>query len=323
MDDQQRFQVLSLDGGGVRGIFVAALLAALEDDLGGAVAAHFDLVVGTSTGGVIALGLGAGLTPRQILEFYVARKAAIFPNRLRWRSVRAMWWAKYGPDPLEAALRDVFGNRLLGESVVPLVIPSYDIGQNTVHLFKTSHHERLRRDHRIPMWQVAMATTAAPTYFPTFRLPQHQVRLVDGGVWANNPVLVGIAEAVSMFERSLDAIRVFSVGTTNDLETRGRRHDNAGLLRWARRPGAIDILMRGQSIGAVTQAQHLVGPEHVHRLDPVVPKQAALDHCDADELIGHASHFSRVFSPTFQSTFSKHSPRPYTPFHGIHSIGGI
>lgn len=163
---QRRFQVLALDGGGVGGIFTAALLAGLEDDTGRPVVDLFDLVVGTSTGGIIALGLGAGLTPREILEFYVSEKDRIFPNRFGWRAVRQVFAAKYRPGPLQAALQRIFEERLLGESRVPLVIPAYNLGENDVYLFKTPHHGKLKRDHKVPMWAVAMATSAAPTFFP-------------------------------------------------------------------------------------------------------------------------------------------------------------
>jgi len=103
---------------------------------------------------------------------------------------------------------------------VPLVVPSYNLGENAVYLFKTPHHVRLRRDFRVTMWAVAMATSAAPTYFPAFRLPTDHVRLVDGGVWANNPAMVGVTEAVSMFGCALDEIRVLSVGTTTSVAPR-------------------------------------------------------------------------------------------------------
>src|SRR5262249_56292833 len=132
---------------------------------------------------------------------------------------------------VEGVLRGAFGDRLLGESLVPLVIPAFDLGENDVYLFKTPHHERLKRDWRVPMWQVAMATSAAPTYFPAFCLPGDGVRLVDGGVWANNPAMVGVAEAVSMFGQPLDTIRVLSIGTTSDTRTRGRGLDRGGLLQ--------------------------------------------------------------------------------------------
>ncbi len=312
-----RFQVLAIDGGGVRGIFAAALLAGLEEDLGRPVVGMFDLVVGTSTGGIVALGLGLGLSPAEIVDFYVTQKDAIFRNRAGWRKVRQFFVAKYRPAPLEAALRGVFGEALLGESRVPLVIPSYNLGENDVYLLKTPHHERLRRDHKIPMWQAAMATTAAPTFFPAFRLPGSHVRLVDGGVWANNPAMVGVTEAVSMFGRPLDQIRVLSVGTTSSQRTRRSRLDNAGLLRWVRSPNVVEVLLNGQSTGAFTQVQHLVGLDHARRLNPPAPDElAALDACNADDLIAKAAHHSRIFSPDFDAVFGAHVPDPYVPFHG-------
>lgn len=314
---QDRFHVLAIDGGGVRGIFAAALLAGLEADTGKPVVEHFDLVVGTSTGGIIALGLGAGLSPREILDFYVEEKERIFANPLGWRKLRHPFAAKYRPKALETALRRVFGATLLGESRVPLVIPSYDLGENAVHLFKTPHHPRLKRDHRVEMWAVAMATSAAPTYFPTFRLPGEDVRLVDGGVWANNPAMVGVTEAVSMLGQPLESIRVLSIGTTASARARPRRLDNAGLLRWARGPSVAEVLLNGQSAGAFAQVQHLVGPANAHRLNPITPEGLAeLDRCDAAGLIAKAAHHSRVFCPTFEAAFGNHSPAPYSPHHG-------
>ena len=317
-----RFQILAIDGGGVRGIFSAAVLAGLEEDLGRPIVDQFDLVVGTSTGGIIALGLGAGLTPRQILEFYVSRKARIFKNPYGWRRIRTPFVAKYRRAPLERALRETFGNTLLAESRVPLVVPSYNLGENAVYLFKTPHHSRLRRDHKVPMWQVGMATAAAPTYFPTFRLPGDEVRLIDGGVWANNPAMVGVVEAVSMFDRSLEEIRVLSVGATSSAHARSARLDNAGILRWARAPHVVDVLLRGQSVGAFAQVQHLIGPANAHRLDPAVPDQAALDSCDARDLIGRAAHHSRIFCPIFEAEFGGHTPVPYAPHQGALAKAG-
>ena len=260
--------MLALDGGGVRGIFTAAVLAALEEDLGAAVLDHFDLVVGTSTGGIIALALGAGLTPREILEFYVSEQDSIFGGSSAWTNARRLFRAKYSPAGLEQALKRVLGERLLGESRVPLVIPSYDLGENAVHLFKTPHHKRLKRDYRVPMWAVGMATSAAPTYLPAFRLPGDESRLIDGGVWANNPAMVGVTEAVSMFGCPLHEIRLLSLGTTTSLAPRPGRLDDAGLLRWARGPGVVDVLLAGQSAGAFAQVQHLVGKDRALRLDP-------------------------------------------------------
>lgn len=309
--------MLAIDGGGVRGIFAAALLAGLEEDLGRPVVEMFDLVVGTSTGGIIALALGAGLSPKEIVDFYVAEKDAIFSDPLGWRRVRQLFRAKYGSAQLERALRGVFGEKLLGESRVPLVIPSYNLGENDVYLLKTPHHERLRRDLRVPMWMAAMATTAAPTFLPAFRLPSDHLRFVDGGVWANNPSMVGVTEAVSMFGQRLDQIRLLSVGTTTTVSARRSSLDNAGLLRWIRSPNVVEVLLNGQSVGAFTQVQHLLGSEKVRRLNPAAPDElATTDSCDSSALIAMAAHYSRTFCPEFEFVFGSHIPVPYVPFHG-------
>lgn len=312
-----RFQVLALDGGGVRGIFEVALLAALELDLGLRIVDCFDLVVGTSTGGIAALGLGAGMSPAEILEFYLQHHRRIFANPLGWRAVRRLWRAKYPAARLERPLREVFGDRLVGESRVPLVIPTYNIGVNAVCLIKTPHHERLRRDYRLPMWQAALGTAAAPTYFPAVRVGDHGDRLIDGGLWANNPTLVGIAEAVSLFGRDLAEVAVLSVGTLTGTDTRHPQLDGGGFLAWGRSPNLISVLLGAQGAGALGLGEHLVGKDRLFRLDAVVPDDVlALDRCDPAELIARASHESRLFSPVFQSALSGHRPGPYHPHYG-------
>lgn len=160
-----RFQILSLDGGGLRGMFSAAVLARLEEDLDVHVTDHFDLIAGTSTGGIIALGLGLGLTPRQILEFYTDHGPLIFRDRSRLRPLRQLLRAKYAAGPLRAALTDVLGERTFGESTKRLLITSYNIGADDVYLFRTPHLATLTRDWRERAVDVALATVAAPTYY--------------------------------------------------------------------------------------------------------------------------------------------------------------
>lgn len=317
-DSDQRFSVLSIDGGGLRGIFAAAVLASLERDTGTRITDHFDLVVGTSTGGIIALGLGMGMSPEEILALYIDNADSIFPARRRRVLTKplSLIRAKYKADGLQGVVQRVFGDTLLCESVVPLVIPSYNIGENAVYLFKTPHHERLRRDWRVPIWQVAMATTAAPTFFPAYSLPGDHVRLVDGGVWANSPSMVGIVEAVSMFGQSLDHIRLLSLGTTVAASYRPRRLDRGGLIQWVRSPNVAQVLLTGQSQGAFTTSEHLLGRGHAFRLNPPAPESLArLDTADARDLLAAAAHHSRDFCPTFTAEFASHQRRPYTPMH--------
>ena len=206
------------------------------------------------------------------------------------------------------------GDKLLCDSVVPLVIPSYNIGENAVYLFKTPHHERLRRDWSVPMWQVAMATTAAPTFFPAYSLPGSHVRLVDGGVWANSPSMVGIVEAVSMFGQPIERIRLLSLGTTVAAAYRPRKLDRGGLIQWVRSPHVAQVLMAGQSLGAFTASEHLLGRGRAFRLNPPAPEALVkLDVADSRDLLAAAAHHSRDFCPTYATEFASHRRGPYTP----------
>jgi hypothetical protein len=157
-----RFQILVLDGGGIRGLYSAAVLAKLEDKLGVRIVEHFDLITGTSTGGIIALGLGLGMLPREIVRFYVEAGPRIFSNRFRWRDCIHIVRRKYSGSALQAALNynGAFGDKKLGDSKKRLVIPAYNLGQDKVRVFKTPHHKRLTTDWQIPAWKVAMATSA-------------------------------------------------------------------------------------------------------------------------------------------------------------------
>ncbi|MFI7691624.1 CBASS cGAMP-activated phospholipase [Nonomuraea sp. NPDC049655] len=307
-----RFQILSLDGGGLRGMFSAAVLARLEEDLDVHIVDHFDLIAGTSTGGIIALGLGLGLSPRQVLEFYTQHGPRIFRDRTHLRGLRHLVRAKYPVAPLRAALTDVFGDRTFGESTKRLVITSYNIGANDVYLFRTPHLPTLKRDWRERAVDVALATSAAPTYLPG--MPLDGARLVDGGIWANNPSMVALTEAIGPLGLPLSAIRVFSLGTTTDMRNRSRRLDRGGLLPWA--SDAVEVLMRAQSESATKQLRHFIGKEHVLRLNPTVPTGAiALDKVDADALIGLAGHESRSASPSFTRCFADHDAEPFVPYY--------
>jgi hypothetical protein len=194
------------------------------------------------------------------------------------------------------------------------VITSYNIGIDDVYLFRTPHLPTLTRDWRERAVDVAMATAAAPTYLPGMSLGG--ARLVDGGIWANNPVMVALTEAVGPLGVPLDAIRVFSVGTTTDLPHRSRRLNHGGVLPWAR--DAVEVLMRAQGASATKQVRHFLSKDRVLRLDPTVPTGVlALDKVDADDLIGRAGHESRTASPAFARCFADHTASEFMPCYPI------
>lgn len=307
-------QVLALDGGGLRGIFTAATLAAWEEDFGSSITDHFDLIVGTSTGGIIALALGLGVPPAEVLSIYLDHGDRIFPRagRARHGLLRRLLRPRYGAVELRSVLQDRFGDRLLGDSRVRLAIPSYDLAADHVHLFRTPHHRDLRRDWRVPAVDVAMATAAAPTFLPAHRMEAH--RLIDGGVWANNPTLVGVAECFDRLGGERGRIRVLNVGTTSEIRERRATLDNGGLLAW--RSDGLDVMLRGQGLTATNHAQLILGRPNVVRVDAPTPEGLhELDSVTASDLIGRALAESRTRSPALASFF-QHSPSPYTPFHG-------
>jgi len=315
---RQQFQILSLDGGGIRGLFSAALLAAIEEDLKTTIVDHFDLIAGTSTGGIIALGLGLGMRPREIVDFYLRHGPSILRNPLRVRTMRHWFRAKYSAAPLASALRDVFGDQYFWQSKKRLVIPAYNLGEDDVYIFRTPHHERLKRDYRVPAWTIALATAAAPTFFPSCR-DVDRLRLIDGGVWANNPAMVAVVECVGTLGVEAGSIGMLSIGTYEAVTSRPERLNSGGKLAWARGGSVVDVLIRAQSIAVNNQVRFLLGKERFLRIDPKVAREdVTLDTPQkADELIGRAAHHSRVHMPQIQRTFCQQIATPYVPVHRV------
>jgi patatin-like phospholipase/acyl hydrolase len=300
------FQILSFDGGGLKGLFAAALLAEIEDQLHLTIADHFDLIAGTSTGGLIALAMGAGISPAQIVDFYVTHGPTIFGRPHR---INRLWHPKHDPGGLRAALTEVFGDRPLSSSVKRLVIPAYSLDLNDVYIFKTRHHARLTRDHAALMVDVAMATTAAPTFLPASPLGHR--RLVDGGVWANNPTLVAVAEARSMLGIALDDMAVLSVGTTDEVTDLPSSLDHGGLYQWAAR--GRPMFLRAQATGSFHTAEHLVGQTRVVRVDaPVAAGIFRLDRLDASRIRGLAEARAGHECPRIKP-FTGHIAAPFVP----------
>lgn len=314
----KRFQILSLDGGGIKGLFSAAVLTYLEEDLEIKVVDHFDLIVGTSTGGIIAIGLGLGLSPREIMEFYITKSSEIFPSKFLGRLHEFLVQVlrrKYDNAPLKQALQECFGEKLLGESKCRLVIPSYNLSEDEIYLFKTPHHERLRRDYKVPAWRVALAASAAPTYLPCFK-GIDGLRLIDGGIWCNNPSVIGLTEAIGVLGVGLEAVSILSVGTTDEMANRPKSLDEGGYLAW--KDQAVKILMRGQSLGALAQAELILGKDKILRIDPIVPEGLfRMDKIAPEDHIAKAAHQSRKIIPEIEKRFMDHEAPEFDPYYRV------
>lgn len=309
-------RILVIDGGGIKGVVPASFLAHVEESLPAPTAAYFDLIVGTSTGGIIALALGLGLSAKQALAFYEQCGPKIFCGNPRFRTWRRWFRAKYDPGPLRSALEDVFGKRTLGESTKRLVIPSFNIDTGEVHVWKTAHDPRFQRDYRNAAVDVALSTAAAPTYFPTHRL-DCGTPLIDGGMWANNPIAVALVEAIGILKWPADGLWVLSLGcTTTPLNVDwGRRH-SLGKFGWAEK--IADVFMAGQSSGAMGMAEHLIADrQNIVRISPFVGDRYELD--SRDEILslkGLGASEARKALPSLRpSFFQEPVTEVFMPYH--------
>ena len=161
-------------------------------------------------------------------------------------------------------LADKLGNRLFGESRLRLCVPAFEGRHSEVFVFKTPHHPDYKTDRFERMVTVGLATSAAPTYFRP--LEHGGYTLVDGGVWATNPMMLAVIEALICFDIGRDQIDVLSIGCGDD---RYVVSDSAitkgGLWHWRK---ILSAAMRLQSLAAVNQARLLLGPQHVVRIEP-------------------------------------------------------
>jgi uncharacterized protein len=268
----KRFRILSIDGGGIRGILPASILAEFERQyLGGNSAGdYFDLIAGTSTGGIIALGLSIGLPASEILDLYFDHGEEIFPaakppfasfKRL-WAKARSLAYYQYDRLPLERELRRIFATRAFGEAQRRLCIPSFD-GFTEVNIFKTPHHPDFKLDWREEMVTIALATSAAPTYFSIYR--DGQRRFADGGVWANNPVMVALVDALSCNELNRDQIDILSLGCgDSEMTISDAQVLRGGLWHWR---DIVSSAMHLSSQNARGQAGLLIGRDRLVRLN--------------------------------------------------------
>lgn len=325
--EDREFRILSIDGGGIRGIFPAAFLSGLEERyLGGSsVSRYFDLIAGTSTGGIIAIGLGAGFKARELRDLYIERGCEIFPpmnlmGRLLM-NIKGVLRYRYDRQALVNILFEKFGDRKLGESQTRLCIPSCEGHHSEVYVFKTPHHPDFRLDHRETMVKVASATSAAPTYFRP--LEDGGYTLVDGGLWANSPIMVGLVDALSCFSVPRERVRILSLGCGDEPYTvRRLKIRLGGMLLWY---NIIYAAMRFQSLGAVGQAGLLIGADRINRVDvPTGNRKIALDDWNRAraELPSAAAAALDEYGETVESHFLREPVVPYRPLVAAESYTG-
>jgi hypothetical protein len=322
---------LSIDGGGIRGVEPAAFLATLEENLNEPIGSYFDLIAGTSTGGILAIGLAMGLRASELLDLYKTRGPAIFGEAEQLGPVK-QWLRKWGRKgrqivrpkhdaaTLRSELQAVLGDRLLGDAQTRLVIPAWDADRRSVYIYKTAHHPRLSTDFRKPALDAAMATAAAPTYFERHRTID-AVGLVDGGVWANNPIGVAAVEATTLLGWRGQDLRILSLGCGEEIYL----FDDAAGFKDLGVTGLTRLLMDGQSRGAMGIAKLITGHPHqgetIYRFATPVPANffSLDDTTKIDRLKGLGVSAARHARPVLEPVFFQTPAAAFEPCHATHA----
>ena len=301
-------------------------MARIEEHLEHPIGRYFDLIAGTSTGGIIAIALGLGLSAADILRLYGEHGPAIFGQdhgqvenwiRQKLRGMAHLFFTKHSSEPLHGALEEILGRRKLGESQTRLVIPAWHPVLERVYIYKTAHHPRLETDYRQPAIDAAMATAAARTFFKP-HMTELAVELVDGGVWANNPIGVAAIEAIGMLGWPGDQLKILSIGTIN--ETR-RLPNLRGKLPMA---GALArLFMAGQAHSALGTAKIITGDIHerkaIWRIDQIAPEgRYTLDNVQRmTEMRDRAFAEAREQLPELKRHFFLAPAEKFIPFHSL------
>lgn len=253
---QSTVKAICLDGGGYLGLATASFLAEIERHLGIRLCDEFNLFCGTSTGGIIALGLAHGMSASEVRTLYEELGSKVFRNRFPWsracRFARGLVMARYSDKELRMALTSAFGEATLQDVLAKgrrVVVPAFCITTGSPRVFKTDHVPELTRDKFYKLADIALATSAAPTYFPiaAIKSPITSVieQFIDGGVFANNPALLALTEALGYLGTSATNIRILSVSTPRDptksaelsrpLTAWQRIRLSRGILAWGRK----------------------------------------------------------------------------------------
>jgi patatin-like phospholipase/acyl hydrolase len=268
-------KILSIDGGGIRGVIPATVLDHIEKTVGRPIAELFDVIAGTSTGGLIALGLtcpgDAGrpkFTAEEIVSIYVDDGARIFPRELFGR-IRQFFEEKYPDDGLNKVLEERLGDARLADALTSVIVTAYDIEARKPVFMRSAKDDLLMRD-------VARATAAAPTYF------EPEGPLIDGGVFATNPGMCAFVDAYAG-QANVDDTLLVSLGTgslTKPIKAEDAR--SWGLAGWARH--ILDVVFDGVSDTVDYQLGQILGSRYYRLQTPLTLANDDMDDASAENI---------------------------------------
>lgn len=238
------FKALSIDGGGIRGVFPAKILELMQTKLSVNIHDTFDLLVGTSTGSIVAAAIAIKYDLTQLVTDYCENAPKVFKKR---GNLLGLCRSKYDSAFLESFLFNIMGDIKLGEIEKPLILNATNVSVGDVHVFKSSYQKKQRkgcytRDGEVPLYKAVLASCAAPIYFDPVDINGDLV--CDGGIWANNPSLVAYTDAIRNFHPNNIKILSLGTGETKRIYQPTKRW---GYLTGWKRTKLIDVSMACQT----------------------------------------------------------------------------
>ena len=279
------FNILAIDGGGLRGLYAAHILKRIHEELNIVFSEYFDLIIGTSTGSIIAGAIAVDYPIEKVVLLYeVEGEKIFFPNNL---SFSGFYKSKYSKKHLEKVLNRAIGSKTLSDvTKTRLIIPATDIANGQVFVFKSSYLEEFVRDKNTKIVDAILSSCSAPTYFDPHKIDNYL--LADGGLWANNPSLIGLTEAIGKLKIDKDEVKILSIGTGighQYYEIDGAENKNWGLTRGWEGGKIIDTILNLQSISSNNMVKFMLEENQYLRLNFDSDKKLAMDNINTLEAL--------------------------------------
>jgi uncharacterized protein len=282
-------KMLAIDGGGIRGVFAISMLREIEREYRQPISQMFDVIAGTSTGSIIAASCAIGITMDDLLHNYQQYGGKIFRKQAKVGLFKNVYNDRY----LRKLLKNAFKEITLEEINKPLLIPAVDITHGNPFIHRSNYGNKETEDYHVKLWDAVLSSCSAPVYFPPNNV-ENKYLSIDGGLWANNPSLVCVTEAIHFFQSSLENIHILSLGTGQQkIDFTLDSNKNWGVSQWLPfhlpslkvTPKLLDLALHLSS-ESVSYHCELLLKKHYFRLNADLGKEVPFDKVDSmEELI--------------------------------------
>lgn len=311
---RKTYKILSIDGGGIRGVYPAHILKCIQERFNVSLYEEFDMIAGTSTGSIIAAAAATKIDMCKVLELYRTHGNDIFRKGRFWnishigtfnKTISLLCCSLYKKEELYNVLNLTLGDVRLGEISKPLLLPSSDIGNGDVHVFKSQYSGIYKRDCSVKLVDAVMASCSAPMYFNPTRVNEYL--LADGGIWCNNPALASVLEVHKRLDVKLEDIKILSIGTGRSKKGYGVNADKHwGFLFGWERTVLVDYVMSLQSQSTHNYLGMLLDKDQYIRINFESDKQLSLDDCSVvEDLVSIADKSFTYATKDLENFFKK------------------